>query len=73
MGWLRKEWTSAILTDRRCRKDHYGDLDFKVAGTRSWDYSAEDGLFNVAGITAQDHAKRRWQQAQRGRLQSSAT
>ena len=33
----------AILTDIAGAEDHYGDMDFKVAGTQGWNHRAADG------------------------------
>ena len=66
MGLVKEDHDYAILTDIAGAEDHYGDMDFKVAGT-------EDGItalqmdIKVGGITAQI-MREALAQAQRGRL-----
>jgi polyribonucleotide nucleotidyltransferase len=66
MGLVKEGEQYAILTDIAGAEDHYGDMDFKVAGTK-------DGLtalqmdIKVSGITAQI-MREALAQAQRGRL-----
>ncbi len=45
----------AILTDIAGAEDHYGDMDFKVAGTREGNYRAADG-HQGHGHYVPDHA-----------------
>ena len=32
-----------VLTDIQGMEDHFGDMDFKVAGTKNWYHSFTDG------------------------------
>ena len=43
MGLVKEGDEYAILTDIAGAEDHYGDMDFKVAGTKRWHYRAADG------------------------------
>ena len=43
MGLVKEDDQYAILTDIAGAEDHYGDMDFKVAGTRDRNYRAADG------------------------------
>src|SRR5437868_14352577 len=52
MGLVKEGDKYAILTDIAGAEDHYGDMDFKVAGTRKG-ISALQMDIKVAGITLQ--------------------
>ena len=56
----------AILTDIAGAEDHYGDMDFKVAGTKDGITALQMDI-KVAGITSQI-MREALAQAQRGRL-----
>ena len=56
----------AILTDIAGAEDHYGDMDFKVAGTKDGITALQMDI-KVGGITAQI-MREALAQAQRGRL-----
>ena len=43
MGLVVEGDKYAILTDIAGAEDHYGDMDFKVAGTRAGHHRAADG------------------------------
>ena len=43
MGLVKEGDKYAILTDIAGAEDHYGDMDFKVAGTRDGHHRAADG------------------------------
>ena len=66
MGLVKEGEQYAILTDIAGAEDHYGDMEFKVAGT-------EDGItalqmdIKVAGITSQI-MREAMAQAKRGRI-----
>ena len=66
MGLVKEGDEYAILTDIAGAEDHYGDMDFKVAGT-SDGITALQMDIKVAGITAQI-MREALEQAQRGRL-----
>jgi len=66
MGLVKEGEQYAILTDIAGAEDHYGDMDFKVAGT-SEGITALQMDIKVAGITAQV-MREALAQAQRGRL-----
>src|SRR5438876_7175940 len=66
MGLVREGEQYAILTDIAGAEDHYGDMDFKVAGTRDGITALQMDI-KVSGITA--HVMREaLAQAQRGRM-----
>ena len=46
MGLVKEGDEYAILSDIAGAEDHYGDMDFKVAGTRKGNYSTADGHQN---------------------------
>ena len=48
----------AVLSDIAGAEDHYGDMDFKVAGTREGITALQMDI-KVTGITSDDHARRR--------------
>src|SRR5229473_1254197 len=66
MGLVKEGDAYAILTDIAGAEDHYGDMDFKVAGTRDG-ITAMQMDIKVAGITSQI-MREALAQAQRGRL-----
>src|SRR6202045_3967757 len=66
MGLVVEEDKYAILTDIAGAEDHYGDMDFKVAGTKDGITALQMDI-KVAGITPQI-MREALAQAQRGRL-----
>jgi polyribonucleotide nucleotidyltransferase len=66
MGLVKEEDKYAILTDIAGAEDHYGDMDFKVAGTAEGITALQMDI-KVAGITAQI-MREALEQARRGRL-----
>jgi polyribonucleotide nucleotidyltransferase len=66
MGLVKEGDQYAILTDIAGAEDHYGDMDFKVAGTREGITALQMDI-KVAGITPQI-MREALAQAQRGRL-----
>jgi polyribonucleotide nucleotidyltransferase len=66
MGLVKEGDDYAILTDIAGAEDHYGDMDFKVAGTREGITALQMDI-KVGGITAQV-MREALAQAQRGRL-----
>src|SRR6266550_2434490 len=66
MGLVKEGEQYAILTDIAGAEDHYGDMDFKVAGTRDGITALQMDI-KVAGITAQI-MREALAQAQRGRM-----
>ena len=66
MGLVKEGDSYAILTDIAGAEDHYGDMDFKVAGTRDGITALQMDI-KVAGITSQI-MREALSQAQRGRL-----
>src|SRR5579863_2090241 len=66
MGLVKEGNDYAILTDIAGAEDHYGDMDFKVAGTREGITALQMDI-KVAGITAQI-MREALGQAQRGRM-----
>jgi polyribonucleotide nucleotidyltransferase len=66
MGLVKEENDYAILTDIAGAEDHYGDMDFKVAGTKDGITALQMDI-KVGGITAQI-MREALSQAQRGRL-----
>ena len=66
MGLVKEGDQYAILTDIAGAEDHYGDMDFKVAGTKDGITALQMDI-KVAGITAQI-MREALAQAQRGRL-----
>jgi len=63
---MGEDGTYAILTDIAGAEDHYGDMDFKVAGTRKGITSLQMDI-KVSGVT-QKIMSEALAQAQRGRL-----
>src|SRR5947208_3581494 len=66
MGLVKEGEQYAILTDIAGAEDHYGDMDFKVAGTRDGITALQMDI-KVSGITAQI-MREALEQAHRGRL-----
>jgi polyribonucleotide nucleotidyltransferase len=66
MGLVKEGAKYAILTDIAGAEDHYGDMDFKVAGTRQGITALQMDI-KVMGITAQI-MREALEQARRGRL-----
>jgi polyribonucleotide nucleotidyltransferase len=66
MGLVKEGEKYAILTDIAGAEDHYGDMDFKVAGTRDGITALQMDI-KVGGITAQI-MREALAQAQRGRM-----
>ena len=66
MGLVKEGEQYAVLTDIAGAEDHYGDMDFKVAGTREGITALQMDI-KVAGITPQI-MREALAQAQRGRL-----
>src|SRR6202047_3898933 len=66
MGLVKEGDSYAILTDIAGAEDHYGDMDFKVAGTKDGITALQMDI-KVAGITPQI-MREALSQAQRGRL-----
>jgi polyribonucleotide nucleotidyltransferase len=66
MGLVKEGDQYAILTDIAGAEDHYGDMDFKVAGTKDGITALQMDI-KVAGITSQI-MREALAQAQRGRL-----
>ncbi len=66
MGLVKEGNDYAILSDIAGAEDHYGDMDFKVAGTRDGITALQMDI-KVIGITAQI-MREALAQAQRGRL-----
>jgi polyribonucleotide nucleotidyltransferase len=66
MGLVKEQDSYAILTDIAGAEDHYGDMDFKVAGTRKGITALQMDI-KVMGITSQI-MREALEQARRGRL-----
>src|SRR5438093_8302733 len=66
MGLVKEGDQYAVLSDIAGAEDHYGDMDFKVAGTRDGITALQMDI-KVSGITAQI-MREALAQAQRGRL-----
>ena len=66
MGLVKEEDSYAILTDIAGAEDHYGDMDFKVAGTRKGITALQMDI-KVTGITSQIMHEA-LEQARRGRM-----
>jgi len=66
MGLVKEGDSYAILTDIAGAEDHYGDMDFKVAGTKDGITALQMDI-KVVGITPQI-MREALSQAQRGRL-----
>src|SRR5438128_6781409 len=66
MGLVMEGHKYAILTDIAGAEDHYGDMDFKVAGTREGITALQMDI-KIAGVNAQIMAEA-LEQAKKGRL-----
>jgi polyribonucleotide nucleotidyltransferase len=66
MGLVMEDKKYAILTDIAGAEDHYGDMDFKVAGTRNGITALQMDI-KVAGLNAQVLAEA-LEQARKGRM-----
>ncbi len=66
MGLVMEDKKYAILTDIAGAEDHYGDMDFKVAGTRNGITALQMDI-KVAGLNAQVLAEA-LEQARKGRI-----
>ncbi|HUB30576.1 MAG TPA: polyribonucleotide nucleotidyltransferase, partial [Terracidiphilus sp.] len=66
MGLVKEGDEYAILTDIAGAEDHYGDMDFKVAGTRKGITALQMDI-KISGITGQI-MREALEQARRGRL-----
>jgi polyribonucleotide nucleotidyltransferase len=66
MGLVKEDEEYAILTDIAGAEDHYGDMDFKVAGTRKGITALQMDI-KISGITGQI-MREALEQARRGRL-----
>jgi len=66
MGLVKKDDAFTILTDIQGLEDHYGDMDFKVAGTRDGITALQMDI-KVKGLSM-DIMKQALEQAQRARL-----
>ena len=66
MGLVKEDESYAILTDIAGAEDHYGDMDFKVAGTRAGITALQMDI-KISGITGQI-MREALEQARRGRL-----
>ena len=66
MGLVKEGDSYAILTDIAGAEDHYGDMDFKVAGTREGITALQMDI-KISGITGQI-MREAMEQARRGRL-----
>ncbi|MGA3210411.1 MAG: polyribonucleotide nucleotidyltransferase [Terriglobales bacterium] len=66
MGLVKEGEKYAILTDIAGAEDHYGDMDFKVAGTRNGITALQMDI-KVSGITSQI-MREAMEQAHRGRI-----
>jgi polyribonucleotide nucleotidyltransferase len=66
MGLVKEGDDYAILTDIAGAEDHYGDMDFKVAGTRKGITALQMDI-KISGLTAQI-MREAMEQARRGRM-----
>lgn len=66
MGLVKEDKKYAILTDIAGAEDHYGDMDFKVAGTRDGITALQMDI-KITGLNAQILAEA-LEQARKGRL-----
>ena len=66
MGLVKEGEEYAILTDIAGAEDHYGDMDFKVAGTRNGITALQMDI-KISGITGQI-MREALEQARRGRM-----
>ena len=66
MGLIKGEESFAVLSDIAGQEDHYGDMDFKVAGTRSGITALQMDI-KITGVT-REIMKQALDQARAGRL-----
>ncbi len=66
MGLIKRDDRFAVLTDIAGQEDHYGDMDFKVAGTRDGVTALQMDI-KITGVT-KEIMGRALEQARRGRL-----
>jgi polyribonucleotide nucleotidyltransferase len=66
MGLIKGEDTFAVLSDIAGQEDHYGDMDFKVAGTRSGVTALQMDI-KITGVT-REIMKQALEQARVGRM-----
>ena len=66
MGLVKEGENYAVLSDIAGAEDHYGDMDFKVAGTRNGITALQMDI-KIMGITAQI-MREALEQARKGRL-----
>ena len=64
MGLVKEGEKYAILTDIAGSEDHYGDMDFKVAGSKDGITALQMDI-KITGITTSDHGARRWRRPRR--------
>ena len=67
MGLIKEDEKIQILTDIQGLEDHYGDMDFKVAGSRSGVTALQ--MDNKAGGITREILERALEQAREGRIQ----
>lgn len=67
MGLIKEGYKVQILTDIQGLEDHYGDMDFKVAGTRIGVTAMQ--MDNKAGGITREILERALEQARHGRMQ----
>ena len=65
MGLIKGEYDFAVLSDIAGQEDHYGDMDFKVAGTRQGITALQMDI-KIAGVT-KEIMEQALEQANRGR------
>ena len=66
MGLIKRGMTFAVLSDIAGQEDHYGDMDFKVAGTRDGITALQMDI-KITGVSRGDHGQA-LEQAQAGRI-----
>ncbi|HVF59307.1 MAG TPA: polyribonucleotide nucleotidyltransferase [Thermoanaerobaculia bacterium] len=66
MGLIKGDDSFAVLTDIAGQEDHYGDMDFKVAGTRQGVTALQMDI-KITGVT-REIMREALEQARRGRL-----
>ena len=54
MGLVKEGDQYAVLTDIAGAEDHYGDMDFKVTGTRSGITALQMDI-KIGGVTMENH------------------
>ena len=67
MGLIKEEASFAVLTDIAGQEDHYGDMDFKVAGTRQGITALQMDM-KIAGVD-REIMRTALEQARAGRLE----